>query len=484
MLTQYTSLQGDTFFSPIPSNPLHLFSHAESSTSTIEQELLPLQNAQGNADHGVEGNLSRPSLDVSHTHHLSSLGSQFSQPIPAQPDNCVEECSNTTPKKAHVHWASPISQSRPIPAENSIPSTVTGSKLATMSSNHLYPPEPKPALIPPPKHPRNSTAFTRDPNTPHFPSRNNSTPSTPSQEQVPCAINKLALFRKPAWQEVPVHPSREIILRSNLRHLPFTFVDPPRQCSESWNVAARTELPMKQGDSSHHEDVEQCREASNTTNRDSVRAANQGNVGVCSADTATNGNSTRKEAVAERSRLGEQKGRDNCETIKVRSSSTKNHQSLGPTLTRAVRPRSQVQENANTRTSTPCEMEDMVPISKCRSPPVIGGAKRARSDASQHPPTAPKKPKAVTLAAATQWASELGTFEYLHQTHKFDGEVSKRLMKLLDTIDQRKSHIPPEVLKDSRLLEMLQPFAHRKAFDCDFRHKARGILESWGSESR
>jgi hypothetical protein len=85
----------------------------------------------------------------------------------------------------------------------------------------------------------------------------------------------------------------------------------------------------------------------------------------------------------------------------------------------------------------------------------------------------------VTLVTATQWASELGTYEYLHRSYKVSAESVTRLNNLLDRIGIQKAKVSASILRKTGLAKKLRTFAHRTAFGADSQRKAKQLLDYW-----
>jgi hypothetical protein len=108
--------------------------------------------------------------------------------------------------------------------------------------------------------------------------------------------------------------------------------------------------------------------------------------------------------------------------------------------------------------------------------------KRARSDSTQ-PVNQLKRVGAVALPTAAQWASELGTFQYLFDSHRLDDGASNRLAKLLGHINDRKRDVSGQVMKvvGAGLSAKLQFLQRCSAFGSDCQEMAADILGYWTS---
>ena len=303
------------------------------------------------------------------------------------------------------------------------------------------------------------------------------------------ALTMLEAFRISIPKPTPIHRGRDLILRSNLRHLPFQLPDWPSPKPTGGPSTKVFSAAVCTG-------YRHPRKSAMPPGSDAIEVDI-----LCSTDDESAGSDDEKTSSSDLRRRGAGRGepyvaahpwqhrRDLGARVPpmVRHLPSRDSQ-LYP-LTRPSRPVPipDLQTTSNTRKTVGPRERVPSPVSSIRDRVTDShrraSVKRTRSELT---PVAPKRGGVVTLPTAAQWTSELGTFQYLFDSHKLDEGAANRLARLLSHINDRKRDVSDQVMKvvGSGLVAKLQFFQRCSAFGSDCQEMADDILNCWASMGR
>jgi hypothetical protein len=424
-------------FSPTSSNPLHIFSHTGVHPCMVDLKCKMVEAMQIQQEITVEKSelapmTLKPCLKV--RNNLEMLCSTSTNPImQTYPStSTITEGMDSVTLKPRVKWAVPLSRFKTIPLGTPSPEP----NYSTCSPNFQLNLEPPPTCHSPPP-----------PLTNHIHGFQASPPVKPTAHEAcyhpsltiggwlgskALQPNKVVLFRSTERVTAPsTSSSEDLILNINLRHLGFVHGPPPAKVDVT--------LSIHPGRFEEDRDLQGMGEEVDSCNHISTDP-------------------------------------DTSEVRNPRSTASFKPKNI---LSRTQHPRS---NQTTPRTYSRSELTRLSPRSRsCKGRRKIEQKRRdvvVRKDGL----LVRKRGKAVTLATATQWASDLNTYQYLRKTHKTDAATAARLNCLLDRIDVRKEGVPEKVLNETRLAMKLRPFVHQTVFGVDVKRKAKIILDCWARQ--
>ena len=297
------------------------------------------------------------------------------------------------------------------------------------------------------------------------------------------SLKKLEAFRISIPKPTPIHRGRDLILRSSLRHLPFPLPDWP---SPKTTAGPSTRLFST---AVFCPGYRHPRKAAIPSGSDATEVASTDDESTGSDEKTSSSDLRRRGAGRGEPYVAAhpwQPRRDLGTRVPPMVSHLLSRDSQLHPLTRPSRslPIPDLQTTSNTRKTVGPRERVPSPVSSIRDRATDShrraSLKRARIEATQ---VASKRGGIVTLPTAAQWTSELGTFQYLFDSHKLDEGAANRLARLLSHINDRKRDVSSQVMKvvGSGLVAKLQFFQQCSAFGSDCQEMADDILNCWAS---